>query len=275
MTKTSSSTTTSATWRDRTILVTGASSGIGRACAIEAAHRGADVVLVARRADRLEELAASLRTDHDVRAECFPADLTTADDVDRLIAEYATDERLPDLIVNNAGLGSNQAFTRDAPTKLDTMIRLNVTAAMRLMHGFGAVMKRRGRGSILNVSSIAGMVPTPWHGTYSATKAALLHFSEGLHAELRPHGVTVTAVCPGVTDTEFFDAGDYDTRTPIYRMARMNPAAVARIGFDAVDRKRMTVVCGLRNKLLIAMCKWLPYTFVAWSAGRTMKVGDR
>ena len=183
-----------------TALVTGASAGIGRAFAQRLAREGSDLVLVARDRARLERLAVDLRTDHCVDVEVLVADLSdraaTATVCDRL----ADDLRPVDLLVNNAGFGLRRSFLdndlREEEAGLDVMVR----AVMLTCHAAGRAMRSRGRGAIVNVSSIASFVA---NGSYSAEKAFVTVFSEGLAGALAGTGVTVTAVCPGLTHTEF------------------------------------------------------------------------
>jgi short-subunit dehydrogenase len=183
-------------------LVTGASAGIGDAFARQLAAAGTDLVLVARRAERLESLADELRAGG-VQVDVVAADLTDRADVGR-VAERLTDaERPVDLLVNCAGLGSAGPFVDGDLDTYHQIVDLNVTALVDLTHAALGAMQERGRGWVLNVSSLGGHAPGPKFAVYSATKAFVTSFSESLYEELRGTGVHVTVVCPGATKTEF------------------------------------------------------------------------
>ncbi len=195
----------------RSALVTGASSGIGASCARLLAAAGTDLVVVARRAGRLEELAARLADEHKVSVEVLAADLGRPD------ARAAVEERLADpgrpveLLVNNAGFGAAGSFASLPVESAQSQILLNVLALTRLAHAVLPEMLDRGHGGILNVSSMAGFVLSPGSATYAATKAFVTSFSESLHTEVRSRGVHVTALCPGFTRTEFHAANSVAT----------------------------------------------------------------
>ena len=183
-----------------TALVTGASAGIGRAFAERLAREGHDLVLVARDRARLERLAAELRADHGVAVEVLVANLADREATATVCHRLADEVRPVDLLVNNAGFGLRRAFLdndlREEEAGLDVMVR----AVMLTCHAAGRAMRERGRGAIVNVSSVASFIA---NGTYSAEKAFVTVFSEGLASELSGSGVTVTALCPGFTRTEF------------------------------------------------------------------------
>ena len=185
-----------------TALITGASAGLGRAFAVELARRGHDLVLVARDRDRLEELAQELQQQYAVTAEVLTADLADRGQTER-VAERLRDAQAPiDLLVNNAGFGLKHSFSKgelaDEERALDVMVR----AVMVLSHAAAGAMRTRGRGGILNVSSVASFAVM---GTYSAIKSWVTVFTEALSIELAGTGVSATAVCPGFVHTEFHD----------------------------------------------------------------------
>ncbi|MGH9004781.1 MAG: SDR family NAD(P)-dependent oxidoreductase, partial [Acidimicrobiia bacterium] len=193
---------TGAAWQRA--LVTGASGGIGEALARRLAARGCHLVLVARTVPALDQLAAELSAAHGVEAEVLPADLITEDGVAAVAARLADGAGPPvDLLVNNAGYGSAGKFAELDPARVAGEVRLNVLALVRLTSAAVPPMVARGRGSILNVSSVAGLQPIPNMATYAATKAFVTLFSESLHEELRAQNVTVTALLPGFTKTGF------------------------------------------------------------------------
>jgi uncharacterized protein len=191
-------------------LITGASSGIGEALARELAARHVDLVLVARSADRLAELADELHRAHDVDVELLPADLTDDDGLQAVEARLRQVDAPIDLLVNNAGVGQVGDFVDLDVDGAQQQIELNILAPVRLAHAALPGLRDRG-GGILNVSSISANQPVPRMATYAATKAFLTSWSESLHEELRGSGVHVTALAPGFTRTGFVDAADAGT----------------------------------------------------------------
>ena len=186
-------------------LVTGASSGIGAAFARALATRGHDLVVVARDTDRLRALAARLEADHGAATEVLTADLVDPDGVGRVAARLARDDEPVDLLVNNAGFGTSGNF-RDLPVaQEEAEIRLNVVALVRLTHAALGPMVARGRGGVINVSSVAAYQATPGSATYGGTKAFVSNFSNALHEELRGTGVKLMVLAPGFTRTEFHE----------------------------------------------------------------------
>ncbi|MCK0113011.1 SDR family NAD(P)-dependent oxidoreductase [Ornithinimicrobium sp. F0845] len=185
-----------------TALVTGASAGLGRAFATELARRGHDLVLVARDQGRLEELAEELRREYAVTAEVLPADLADRDQTERVAERLRDAERPVDLLVNNAGFGLRRSFSRGDLADEERAVDVMVRAVLVLSHAAAGAMRTRGRGGILNVSSVASFAVM---GTYSAIKSWVTVFTEALSVELQGTGVTATAVCPGFVHTEFHD----------------------------------------------------------------------
>jgi short-subunit dehydrogenase len=237
-------------------LVTGASSGIGRAIAVQLAAAGSDLVVVARRRDRLEELATELRAAHGVAVDVLVADVSEPDQLapveDRLRAGV-------DLRGNNAGAGGQGAFADIPVDRHDQRIRLNVLAPVRLSHAALEAMIPRGAGAILNVSSIAGRQPMPYVATYAATKAYLTAFSNALHEEVRHHGIAVTNLLPGFTRTEFHGAAGID-RSFLPAPAWMKAENVARAGLRAVAEGRAQCVPGLGYRILSGLSAVTPWS---------------
>ena len=190
------------TKRWKRALVTGASSGIGRDLCRELAADGTDLVVVARDERRLDALADEL----DVDVEVLVADLSRRADIDRVAARLADDEVPVDLLVNNAGFGKGGPLVENDMDVAVDVVTVNATAVMVLSHAAAVALVRRGGGGIVNVSSMAGELVAPNSAVYSATKAFVTSFSESLHQELKPLGVTVTAALPGFTDTIFAPA---------------------------------------------------------------------
>jgi hypothetical protein len=185
-----------------TALITGASGGIGEALARRFAARGVHLVLVARSADKLEALAAHLRAEHGVQAWAMPCDLARPEAPAELAAALQDARRPIDILVNNAGVLAWGPFVEQPPERHIGMVGLNVAALTALTAHFLPPMVRRGRGHVLNVASVAAFQPVPRLATYAATKAYVLSLTEALAEELRGSGVTVTALCPGITATD-------------------------------------------------------------------------
>lgn len=243
-------------------LVTGASSGLGECYAEALAARGFPVVLVARRADRLEALAAKLRSAHGVEALVVVEDLSDPRAAARL--EAAVGEREVGLLVANAGFGFSGRFADLSEDDCVRMVQLNCTGVVALVRRFLPPMMRRSRGAVVIVASIAGHQPTPWFAVYGATKAFDLMFAESLWSELRGTGVDVQALCPGRTKTEFSSNAHFD-RPP----DGADPRAVVEEGLRKLGRGP-SVVTGLRNWLTAALHRVFPRGFVATMSGAVL-----
>lgn len=189
-----------------TTLITGASSGIGEAFARRLAARGRNVLLVARSEDKLITLCNELGRINSIRAQYLALDLAKPESPAHLFAETEKRALVVDMLINNAGFGSMGEFTKLDLARELNMIDLNVKSLTELTRRFLIPMHARKQGTIINVASTAGFQPVPFMATYAATKAFVLSFSEALWEENRPYGIQVMALCPGVTDTNFFDA---------------------------------------------------------------------
>ena len=248
-------------------LVTGASSGIGAAFARELARRGADLVLVARSQDKLTELAQELRASFGVAADVAVADLAQPSAAVDLAAELSDRDLQIDILVNNAGFGLF-ALLQDADRALlADMVRVNVAAPVELTRLYLPGMIERGRGAIINVASTAAFQPVPYMAVYGATKAFVLSFTEALWAETRSTGVRVTTLCPGSTDTAFFDIAGEDAQVG----RRMPVERVVNTALRALDRRASTTVTGAGNWLLTNAPRLAPRQFVARIVGITMR----
>jgi uncharacterized protein len=235
-------------------LVTGASSGIGDAIARQLAAAGTELVVVARDQARLTALAAELG---EARVEVLAADLADTEAVGMVEARLRGDDAPVDLLVNNAGFGFTGDYVDlDLDRELD-VLAVNVAAVMRLSHAAGATMAARGTGGILNVSSVAGFVPSPRNATYGATKAFVTRFSEALHLELKPRGVHVSCLCPGFTRTEFQARANYDT-SGIPAMLWDSAESVAKAGLDGVARNKAVIVPSVKYKSAVTLTKHTP-----------------
>jgi short-subunit dehydrogenase len=245
----------------RTALVTGASSGIGASCARLLAAEGTDLVMVARRAGRLQEIAGRLAGEHKIDVEVLAADLTKPDPLALVEARLADVTRPVELLVNNAGFGVSGAFAEVPADSAEGQIRLNVLALMRLTHAVLPGMLARGHGGILNVSSMAGFVLSPGGATYAATKAFVTSFSESLQVEVRKRGVHVTALCPGFTRTEFHAANPADA-ADVPGFAWLESDDVARAGLAAVAAGRALSVPGAQYKAAAQLTRIAPRAVV-------------
>lgn len=241
----------------RTALVTGASSGIGEGFARELAARGTGLVLVARRTDRLESLAAQLRERHHVDVEVLTADLTEPDQLRRVEERLADPARPVELLVNNAGFGTTGRFA-DLPVEgEERQIGLNVLALVRLTHAVLPQMIERRHGGVLNVSSLAGHVSAPFNVTYCATKSYVTTFSESLRGEVAGQGVHVTALCPGFVRTEFQAKSNTGTDgVPGFAWLEVEP--VVRDALAAVSAGRALCVPGAPYKVAAPFTRVLP-----------------
>lgn len=241
-----------------TALITGASSGIGLHLAREFAAHGHPLVLVAPIESELEEIASQLTTAHGVQVHVIAADLEQPEAAGRIFDYLRRGNVLVDILVNNAGLGFlGRAW--EIPIEHDiAMLRLNIEAPVRLTKLFLPPMLQRGRGRILNTASIAGFEPGPLLAVYHATKAFILSWSEALAIELEDTPVTVTALCPGATDTDFIPkAGMTDTRI-FQKGSVMSPQDVARVGYKGLVDGELFVVPGAINKAMVAARRMLP-----------------
>lgn len=228
-------------------LVTGASSGIGEVMAERLGAAGVPTVLVARRRDRLEELASR----HD-GFEVLTADLTTVDGQASVAERIASVDRPIDLVVNNAGFGTSGAFVDLDADRLADEVELNIAALTRLSHAALTTMVPRGRGWLLNVSSVAGFQSAPRLAVYAATKAYVTSLTESLHAEVSGTGVKVTALCPGLTRTEFQRVSNTDHYADMFPGFVWDTADdVAKAGLDAVAKGKAVAVPGLVYKALV------------------------
>lgn len=251
------------------VLVTGASSGIGAALARRIARDNRALVLVARRAERLERLAADLRGQHGVEVHVVARDLLQPGAGVALAEELARRELAVHWLVNNAGFGTVGRFHELPVARELDEIRLNVAVPVELAGAFLPAMVRRGRGAVVNVASVAAFGPMAGNATYAATKAFLLSWSESLAAELRGTGVSVTCVCPGFTRTEFQETAHVDVSI-VPSFAWMTADQVADQAVAAVGR-RTVVVNGTMNGLMAAAMRVVPRSFVARLGGAMLR----
>ena len=253
----------------RYTLITGASTGIGEAFARVAARNRNNLVLVARSADKLQALADELSAAHTIEAVALPADLSAPTGAAEMWAQ-ATEGRRIDYLINNAGLGSHGMFAESDWGREKTSIDVNVTALTELCKLAVPQMLEIGEGRILNVASVAAFLPGPGMAVYHATKAYVLSFSVALNEELKGTGITVTALCPGVTESNFqADAGMQDMEM----MKRTLPSAmsVAEVGFGAAAGARAIATPGPMNNVYGLISNLLPRTVLAQMVRRTLR----
>ena len=259
-----------ATWRGKWALVTGASAGIGKALANELAAGGANLVLTARRLDRLEEIARSLSSTHKIRTEIFAADLAQPDAPEKIF-DYAQQRALQiDLLINNAGFGAYGAFASVDQRRLLDMVQVNCSAVIHLTHLFLPAMIQRRSGDILIVASTASFQAVPYISTYAATKGFDLLFAEGLAEEVKPHGVRVCALCPGSTESEFRDVAN-QSQAPAANRRQETADKVARVGLAALAAGKSYVISGTRNYLGAQVQRLVPRRLVTSIAAKLFR----
>jgi short-subunit dehydrogenase len=252
-----------------TSLVTGASSGLGAEFARQLAARGSDLVLVARSADRLETLAEELRARHRVTVTTLPTDLSLPEQVSRVAAFTAGTQ--VHVLVNNAGFGTYGTFADLDASHEHAEVMVNAVAAVDLAHVVLPGMLARRSGGIITVASSIAFQPSPRQAVYGATKAFALAFSEALWAETRGSGVRIVALCPGPVATGYFASlGDQAATSSIIYRRTADPADVVRAGLRGFDHDRMTVIPGLRTRLLAQGHRFLPRTVMARIAGKML-----
>jgi hypothetical protein len=258
-------------YRNQTVIVTGASSGLGAEFARQLAARGANLVLVARRADRLESLAAELTRTHGVTATAIARDLGQPDAGRTLRAELESRGIHATGLVNNAGFGTSDAFTDEDPDRLQSMIALNVSALVDLSRAYIDPLTAADTGILINTASLLGFQPIPYMGAYSATKAFVLNFTESLWEEAHGTNLRVLAVCPGAMQTEFFDVAG--NQSADLGTKRATPEQVVKIALDTLDRRSAPPSVVTNGRSLVLLGKLLPrramVRLLGWMARRS------
>ena len=253
--------------QSETVLITGASSGIGRELARCFAADGCRMILVSRKAEELEALATQLRTQFKCEAQVFTADLAEADAPEKLTARLTKAGIVVDVLVNNAGFGAQGKFHELNLKRQLEMIQVNVTALLHLTGLLLPGIIKRSKGGILNVASTAAFQPGPGMAVYYATKAFVLSFTEAIAEELTGTGITVSALCPGPTTTNFGKAAGGKFR-PVAHKVAMTAEAVAKIGHRGYRNRKVVVITGLRNKVTPMLVRMAPRAAVRKIAKR-------
>ena len=235
-------------YADRWALITGASSGIGAEFARRLAAHGMHLVLTARRKVLLEKLADELHTRHGTKSEIIAADLTDPAEPQRLSDVISAKGIQIEMLVNSAGFGWVGTIDETEHSRMRDLVQLNVASMTELTYRILPGMLERGHGGIINVSSVAGFQPVAYMPTYSASKAFALHFSEALWAECRDRGVTVTALCPGTTQTDFFDVANVPGWLKKHEFS--TPEQVVKAALKALERRKQFVIPGWKNWLI-------------------------
>jgi hypothetical protein len=254
----------------KTALITGASSGLGADFARQLAARGCNLILVARRAERLRELQAEISAAQRVSIDCRTMDLVDPNAPQQLYEQLQGAGQQVDVLVNNAGHGLYGQMWSQPWEQLHNMLELDMVVLTHMTRLFVPDMVARRSGYILQVASTGAFQPTPTYAAYSAAKSYVLSFGEALHYELRQTGVTCTVLCPGVTRTEFFEVAG-QSLTAYQRSTIMDSAAVARIGIEAMLKGRSSVVAGWLNSFFALGTRLLPRQVLAAMAYRLMR----
>lgn len=257
-------------WRGKWALVTGASAGIGKALAEELAAGGTNLVLTARRKDRLEALAQNLATENRIRTEIFVADLAQPEAPKQIFAFTREKGTEIELLINNAGFGVYGEFPTVDTQRLLDMVQVNCRAVVHLSRLFLPQMIQRRSGGVLIVASTASFQAVPYISTYAATKAFDLLLAEGLAEEMKPHGIRVCALCPGSTESEFHEIADQTHISP-KRSNRETAEKVARTGLRALAAGKSYVISGGRNYLGAQSQRLVPRRMVNRVAAKLFK----
>ena len=268
-------------FKGKTVLITGASSGIGRAFAQKFAALGANLIITARSVERLTEVANHARDAFGCKVNVIGIDLSKASAASQLMMEIRKRQLSVDILVNNAGFGKWSEFLSVDATTYQQMLQLNINAVVELTQLVLPEMLAKGSGGIINVASTAAFVPVPYSAVYSATKAFVLSFSEALYGEYHSRGIQITALCPGGTETQFSDVARSIDRAeekgPVLRPAGTktaimdSPEFVAEVGINAFSIGKPYVISGRKNYLTPLMARILPRKTVINAVGNMFK----
>lgn len=253
-------------------LITGASKGIGKAIALEAAARGHHLILVARTESLLKELAADITARHGVEVHTLATDLLAEGSVQRLFADVSARGWHLNMLVNNAGIGHMGHFNAIPYQKHGDTMRLNMDVTVQATYQFLQMPLEGHRRYILNIASTGAYQPLPKMSVYAATKAFVLFFSRAIRHELKGQNVYVTALCPGGTETEFFKPANMEEVAKKNARFMMDAPSVAKAGLNGVMRNKSVVIPGVVNKVGAAFSKVLPHDWIVPAAGNIYEV---
>ena len=242
--------------KHRTAIVTGASSGIGKAFAKELASQNYDLVIIARRKDRLLELARELKSNYSISVDVIPADISTEKGIER-VEEYIKKAKNLDILINNAGFGTKGNFSDVSPEKSINMINLHVLAVTRFCRAALPDMIKRNKGSIINVSSLAAFYPIKGNAIYKATKTYLIVFLKSIQNELKNYNIKVQALCPGFVYTGFHDTNEFKDfdRSSVPKWLWMSAEEVVKQSLKALRKKKVIFIPGIKNRILAGLLK--------------------
>lgn len=247
-------------------LVTGATSGIGEAISHQLAAKGLNIILVARKKDELEAKSSVLKTKYNVDVHIVSADLATKAGIEAV--KTSTKELSVGLLAIAAGLEVNGAFEKNDILQELKVVQININATLQLTHHFSESMVKNGKGGIIMVASLSGHMPNPYFANYAGTKAYILNFGASLYGELKPKGVDVTVLSPGLTNTPMATSTGVDwSKTP---MQALSPEKVAQTAIDALGKKFLAIP-GAKNKMMAAMAKHSPLQMQANMNEKMMK----
>lgn len=236
------------------VLITGASSGIGKALAYEFAAHGDNILLIARNKNALENIAADITEKYKIKVRHFPIDLTgdnSAEKVKNFCSENALDVKI---LINNAGMGAQGNFTDISLERQEQIINLNISAVTKMCHAFLPDMKKKKSGKIVNISSTTAFMPLANEAVYAASKAFILSFSQALYEELKPFGVTVCTLCPGVTNTDFFKSADFT----LDKFKGADPADFAKFAYKKIAAGKALSVHRFSNRIISVWARLSP-----------------
>ncbi|MEO8072262.1 MAG: SDR family oxidoreductase [Acidobacteriota bacterium] len=254
-------------------LITGASSGIGEAFARRLAAEKHNLVLAARSKNKLHQICDELMLEHGITAHYIAVDLTDFEADKKIFGETEKHGMEVDWLINNAGFGSMGDFARLELESELAMIDLNIKALVALTHRYLQKMRERKSGTIINVASTASFQPVPFMSTYAATKAFVRSFSEAIAEENRPFNITVTALCPGPTETNFFDAANIGTniKDAFMKKGMQTPEEVVEAGLNAVKSGKPSVISGWTNYLTARLGNFVPNTLITRAVGSVLR----
>jgi short-subunit dehydrogenase len=250
----------------KTVLITGASQGIGLSFANEFAKKGHDLVLVARSEDKLTAIATDLNAKYGVAVTPLPFDLIKADAPMQLFTQLAEKQMSIDILVNNAGMMQVEKLYEADIDTMNSLMQLNINSLVNMTRLFVGPMINRGHGKVINVASIASFMPTPNFSVYGASKAFVLSFSEGIAEELKDNGVSVTCVCPGITQTDMLSHAD-GIEKYIPNFLKANPQDLAADAYAAAMNNHVIFVDKIANKMLVQWAKHYPRWIVRGVTG--------